>query len=110
MRDENIKNFVPPKGCRNGKLVGYKKLVEAGWHKFLSPQRADFVWYFGKWVYSDRIPSPNNTNGIYITKEGMGNILETYRGVLVKVETDGWYVEHEYGYRVHKARVIEILE
>ena len=88
---------------QNGKIVGYKKLVRMNsyWH---SPQRGH-KW-MGNCILSDYIPTPDNTNGIYITKSRHDPELDGYSGKIVRVLGEGQYIEHERGYRVHKARII----
>lgn len=69
--------------------------------------------YRGGWNISDRVPTLNNTSGIYAAKHARSHILETYAKegtVLAKVELSGRIIEAEYGYRAQRCRVLEILE
>ena len=88
---------------QNGKVVGYKRLImqDGYWH---SPQRG-CGWEDGN-IIADYIPTPDNTNGIYITKSRHDPELDGYSGEIVRILGEGQYIEHERGYRVHKATVI----
>ena len=104
-QQEYIKNYIPPKGTKKGKVIGYKKLVKLYGGTYTSPLYRNFKWQFDKWNYADAIPEPNNTNGIYITKNKNDYRLNGYEGVVVQIVGDGWYVEHEDGYRLFKAGI-----
>lgn len=98
--------FRKKKLIGNGTITGYKKLVNYNGH-WCSPQRG--TRWVGNCVISDCVPTPDNTNGIYITKSRYHPDLDDYDGVVVRVLGEGQYIEHEEGYRVHKARIIGIV-
>lgn len=107
--EEQLACFSKSKGCRKGRVVGYKKLKQLSFGKFQSPRYSQFIWKRNVWHFSDEIPTPENTNGIYVNKDINDSELSHYDGVLVKIEGDGWYVEHTRGYRIHRARILEVF-
>jgi hypothetical protein len=67
--------------------------------------------YAGGWNIADRVPTLNNTHGIYAAKTPNSPILDDYNilgSVLAKVELSGRVVEGEYGYRAQYCRVLEV--
>lgn len=109
-KQERNRNFSGEKGCKKGRVVGYKKLLEVSKNKFESPQKQGFFWKFGEWVEADEIPTPRNTNGIYLMKSIDDPLLDEYWGTIVLIESDGWYVEHENGYRVHRGAIVKTFK
>lgn len=109
-RQRQMRDYVPPEGTEYGFVVGYKKLIRTSKRKFVSPKQRGFNWETNVWVFSDEIPEIGNTNGIYLAKEPFNKVLSNYDGVTVEVFGHGYYVEHDDGYRVHRARIVKVLE
>lgn len=101
-----IENFTPIEGCRHGTVFGYKNLVWEDAKTLVSPRYKNCRWEIGKWVYADEIPTPLNENGIYIVKNPLRD-LRGYEGNTFLIESNGWYVEHEFGFRVFAARIVD---
>lgn len=69
--------------------------------------------YLGGWNISDRVPTLNNTSGIYAAKRPESAILDVYRDpgtVLAKVELSGRVVEGERGYRAQYCRILNVIK
>lgn len=67
----------------------------------------------GAFNISDRIPTMTNKSGIYAAKTPDSPVLSQYREpdtILVKLRLSGRIVEAEYGYRAHRADILEIIE
>lgn len=91
------------KMIQNGKVIGYKNLIW-GDRTWQSPSFGS-EWYHNS-LMADALPTPDNTNGIYITKSRHDPELGIYAGSTLRILGEGQYIEHENGYRVYKATIL----
>lgn len=105
----------------DGTVIGYKWLHWTG-HEFMSGSimssghnkvlnRRSDSWR-GAMNFSDRVPTMQNTSGIYAAKTADSPILDEYQQpdtALVKLRLSGRIIEADYGYRAQKAEIVEIV-
>lgn len=96
-----------------GNIIAYKYLVQQqdGLHSFVG----DTFWE-GDSLTADKIPTEDNTHGIYCAKTFDNPILKRYAGSnnvrlvrLVKLLLSGIVLEFDHGFRAEHADIIEVL-
>ena len=97
------KNVEVPRG----QVRGYKKLIRGSDGVYKSAHLK--TRWDGGYLKADYPPSYTNKNGIYLTKSPDDPELAKYAGEVFEVDGYGRIVEHERGYRVHRARKVRKL-
>jgi len=97
----------------DGRFVGYKWLRRDEDGTF----RSAWVWDPPAWtdgcLTADKVPSENNTNGVYAVKSLKDPELIRYQKlctVLVKIVLSGTVVEHQRGFRAECAQILEVVQ